>query len=524
MTRSIAIGLDGASWNVLEPLLQSGELPHLSALRERGASAVLESTVPFYTGPAWASFATASSPAAHGIYDFTMLRERGEMSVARQSDLRRVTYYEQLAREGRRSVLVNLPLDQGESEGSVIVNSWLTVDESRRIFPLDRRQRYGAELASYQNYPTTFTADLETHLADLLELEQRRFELAKALFEREAWDHFFILFSATDWLGHHSAGRFLDDEPASRSAFLRLYRALDGYVGWFVEHAGDATVAVLSDHGQCEEAYWVHVNGVLRERGHVTLLRERPDDIAADLSGVKRQVKLPSGLAALRRTPLVRPLARTAKRVLRRTGVDLVTPLTGLEVDRVMSKAFTPTTASYAIYTRGLSDGEIQAISDELAALRLPDGRPALDGIWTYEELYGRTPRPGEIAPSLIFAPAAGVRPSVRAQTPPIERAADPGRGAHQRDGILLLAGPKVAAGRDLGTVSLYDVTPTLMWTMGAGIPADGDGRVLFEAFEEDYATAQPLHEVDGLDVEREDLESGGESEVTARLRALGYI
>jgi hypothetical protein len=202
-----------------------------------------------------------------------------------------------------------------------------------------------------------------------------------------------------------------------------------------------------------------------------------------------------------------------------------VTPLTGLEVDRVLSKAFTPTTASYAIYTRDLPEPELRAIADQLAGLVLPDGRPALDGIWTYEELYGRQPRAREIAPALVFAPASGVRPSVRAQTPVIEPAGDPGRGAHQRDGILILGGPHVAAGRELGTISLYDVTPTLMWTMGAGIPADGDGRVLFEAFAEDYAAIQPLHEVDGGDIERSgDADAGGDGEVTARLRALGYI
>src|SRR4051794_37258614 len=171
MTRSIAIGLDGTSWNVLDPLLQTGELPHLQALRENGASGVLESTVPFYTGPAWASYATAASPALHGIYDFTMLREGDEMSVARQSDLRRLTYYEELAREGRRSVLINLPIDQGEVEGCVVVNSWLTVDESRRIYPVDRRERYRAELHAYQNYPTTFRASLGEHVEELCHIE-----------------------------------------------------------------------------------------------------------------------------------------------------------------------------------------------------------------------------------------------------------------------------------------------------------------------------------------------------------------
>ena len=87
--RTIAIGLDGCSWNVLEPLLETGELPNLAALYERSAHAVLESTIPFFTGPAWASFATGCSPAAHGIYDFMMLREDGNLSVASQDDLRR---------------------------------------------------------------------------------------------------------------------------------------------------------------------------------------------------------------------------------------------------------------------------------------------------------------------------------------------------------------------------------------------------------------------------------------------------
>ena len=74
---------------------------------------MLESTVPFYTGPAWASFATARLAGAHGIYDFTMLRERRrDRASPARATCAAVTYYEQLAREGRRSVLVNLPLDQ----------------------------------------------------------------------------------------------------------------------------------------------------------------------------------------------------------------------------------------------------------------------------------------------------------------------------------------------------------------------------------------------------------------------------
>jgi predicted AlkP superfamily phosphohydrolase/phosphomutase len=522
MARTLAIGLDGSSWNVLEPLLDDGVMPNLAALRERGARGVLESTIPFYTGPAWASFATACSPAAHGIYDFTMLRDGDQMSVARQSDLRRLTYYEQLAREGRRSVLVNLPLDQQEAEGCVIVNSWLTVDESRRVYPLDRRERYASELAAYQNYPTTFRADLETHLDELCHIERQRFELAKALFEGEEWHHFFILFSATDWLGHYATGLFLEGDPAARRAFGRLYAELDGYVGWLCEHAPDATVAILSDHGQCEETHAVHLNGLLRDLGFVSLLRERSRDVNAAVSGAQRTVRVPAALGRLRRSTVLRPLVRRAKDVLRRRGVDLVTPQHGGTVDRVVSRAFTPTTASYAVYTHDCTPAELDGIREAMLDLRLDDGRAVFDGVWTFEELYGRPAPAG--APTFVFAPALGVRPSTHVRSPFVERAAEHGRGAHQRDGFVVLAGPHVRT-CDLGMATLYDVVPTLMWSAGSGVPADVDGRVLYEAFEQDFADSQELHEVQGGDVEREETGGGdGGGEVAARLRALGYI
>jgi predicted AlkP superfamily phosphohydrolase/phosphomutase len=524
--RTLTIGLDGCSWNVLEPLLETGAVPHLSALRERGATGVLESTIPFYTGPAWASFATGTSPGAHGIYDFMLLREGDRMSVAHASDLRRTTYYEELDREGKRSVLINLPLDQEGVEGAIIVNSWLTDDDDRRLFPVDRRARYARQLSAYRNYPVTFGAELGRHVDDLSELEQARFALARELYLGEDWDHFFILFSSTDWLGHAATGRFLAGEREAREAFLRLYRELDAYVGWLVEHAPDATVAVVSDHGQCEETHSVHVNTVLRELGLVRLLRERPSDVNAAVAGdasVRATIRVPTFLGQLRSVPLLARGVRATKKLLQRhLGVDLLTPRRGFDVDRVLSRAFSPTVASYSVYTRECDEDEIARIARALAGLQLDDGRPAFEGIWTPEELYGRSL--SGLAPSLIFAPSPGVRPSIAVREPVVERAGERGRGAHQRDGIIVLAGPEIAA-RDLGRVSLYDVAPTLLWAMGAGIPAGVDGRVLFEAFRDDFAIRQEVREVEAEAGERYGTpREEASTEVERRLRALGYL
>ena len=50
LMRTVAIGLDGCSWNVLEPLLETGQLPHLAAIRKGGAHGILESVPTRQTG------------------------------------------------------------------------------------------------------------------------------------------------------------------------------------------------------------------------------------------------------------------------------------------------------------------------------------------------------------------------------------------------------------------------------------------------------------------------------------------
>ena len=71
------------------------------------------------TVPAWASFATGAFPDGHGCYDHVAPDRDGRMRVVRGGDLRRPTYYEQLGREGRRSVLVNLPIDQNGCDSGI---------------------------------------------------------------------------------------------------------------------------------------------------------------------------------------------------------------------------------------------------------------------------------------------------------------------------------------------------------------------------------------------------------------------
>ena len=68
----VLIGLDGADWLVIEPLMASGKLPNLERLVRSGSRASLRSAPPLLSPLLWTSIATGVPPDRHGVVDFTV--------------------------------------------------------------------------------------------------------------------------------------------------------------------------------------------------------------------------------------------------------------------------------------------------------------------------------------------------------------------------------------------------------------------------------------------------------------------
>lgn len=65
----LIIGMDGASWNVLDPFIAQGVTPNLARLKQAGAYGPLRSFWPLRTPQVWTSIATGKLPGQHGIWD-----------------------------------------------------------------------------------------------------------------------------------------------------------------------------------------------------------------------------------------------------------------------------------------------------------------------------------------------------------------------------------------------------------------------------------------------------------------------
>lgn len=106
--RVVVVGVDGASWKVMEPMIAEGELPTFARLRLEGASQLDFDTLDKTDSPVvWTTVATGRSPEEHGVEDYTITLADGA-KVPITSDVRKVPALWNLASDaGLRVLAIN---------------------------------------------------------------------------------------------------------------------------------------------------------------------------------------------------------------------------------------------------------------------------------------------------------------------------------------------------------------------------------------------------------------------------------
>ncbi len=72
------IGLDGADWRIIEPLVHQGLLPTFAALQTEGMSGLEIAGLPLLSPLIWTTIATGRTPDEHGILDFVEFNDTGQ--------------------------------------------------------------------------------------------------------------------------------------------------------------------------------------------------------------------------------------------------------------------------------------------------------------------------------------------------------------------------------------------------------------------------------------------------------------
>ncbi len=259
------LGIDGATWDRIDPLVEKGLLPHFARLRAEGATARLRTFEPTISPTIWTTIATGRTPLEHGIRDFMLprasflpafslrLRDRQLRDVLAGLDLyRKVPVTSNL--RGTKA-LWNQTTETGLR--SSIVGWWATyptepilgfmVSDVASTGWLQELIREGERLVDTRG--ATHPADLEEKLA--------RFHRAGADVTREELGRFLPVDDAT-WEEFGRSRSFADGGPLAvfHGTYLRDEFFVDAALALDEEHAPDLTLCYTRLTDALAHLFW----------------------------------------------------------------------------------------------------------------------------------------------------------------------------------------------------------------------------------------------------------------------------
>ena len=492
-------GLDGADWEVINPLIKAGKLPHLKRLITNGVSGRLRSVQPMYSPLIWTSIITGKTKEKHGITGFLDQQKRkGEIIPNSRLNRRCLAIWNILSSRGHLVGIVG-PWVSWPAE---TVNGYLITDRvyfknlSLTTFPPDLKHVIQGRISAHaqqEHIPhlSSMTSALQQG-APLLRssiqknidqetsyLKQDQLKQTAGLFLDHFFqpDFFFLYMRGPDVTSHFFWKYFEPDDSVSEEEVKifadmvpQNYAYQDHVLGKYLDKMGpNTTVMVVSDHGMARKSYdpeitFTGINRLWEGIGiHEYVLKSQPIDNRIELTFTTD-------------IPLDRMENSLSKIRLGEDGSPLFS-ITRQENRKTLS----------------LELNNLFNLEDNLSVFYGKNKLAALNSYISLKEI----------------------------------------SGAHTLHGILIMSGPGIKHDYNLKECSVLDVTPTILHLLGLPAGEDMDGRVLKDAFTLQYQEQFPIQTIPSyeLKINLEDPESETptrdkelERKLKERLRALGYI
>jgi len=281
----VVIGIDGATWDVIDPMIENGELPNFARLKQQGAWAPLITVGPQVSPVVWTTFSTGQWGRQHGILDFVYPYTPGPKRQVQSRDRQSPTLWNLVSDAGKTISVVGYFVTYPAEE---INGSMVTYQSPQKQpgadYPADALAPIRASLESIKNeeraalwsrfLPWGFDPDnppaeddptAEAHRMVEGRVAQR---ILHAEYNRRAalyladkpHDVFISYFHLVDF-ATHSVWKFYDDtdfdvkaDPVSKRLMGNIvpetYRFMDEFIGDLLAKSGENTnVVIISDHG-----------------------------------------------------------------------------------------------------------------------------------------------------------------------------------------------------------------------------------------------------------------------------------
>ena len=466
----LIIGIDGASWNLLEPWVKEGELPTLKKLIVSGAKSDLRTTIPPLSCSAWTSLFTGKNPGKHGIYQYITKSGR----IVDSSFIRSKKIWQILSSYGKRCCVINVPMTYPAEEiNGYMISDLLTLrNETNYFYPPELSQllkkhdyKTSMEYEKYAFLPDHKDVSENRHevINELYHVLDKRYEILKELL-KEKWDFFMFVIVETAVVQY----LFWDKKDAMLEFFQRIDMQLGELIKIYTSKNPSASIFIVSDHGYAASPTkcfnfraWLEQNGMLIDRRNIAQ---------------KIIPKIYSRLKGSKFSKLI---------------FALNTPK---EIRESFQKKATESSSIYYLYPglfinrNDMNKNAYESLRDKIIENLKMEKNPSnnelvfqimekRESIYAGDEL--------EHAPDIVAIPNYNYAAVFSYDSKKILYDIDlhhPGRHFTSMEGIFLAFGDKII-NTALDKVSILDIFLTVLHILEAPIPKDADGKVLKEIF-----------------------------------------
>jgi predicted AlkP superfamily phosphohydrolase/phosphomutase len=519
-TKLAILGIDGATYDIIRPLIAQGDLPHIAHLLAHGASSELESTSPPITPPAWVSMMTGVNPGKHGVYHFLRRqRQSYELKLVDSTLFSGKDLFSIFSRRGWTVGGISVPMTfpPYPVNGYMLSGIPMPMTGSQNAYPekmwdeltdfLGKPYTPDVDYAKFEGKkePSSENIDRYAELRDqLFQVERERIDIMIEWLKRDPSEFFFAVLSVTDRCQHYfwkfmdrtHAGWSAEGERRFKDVIADSYRLADEALGRIREVIGEqCPIALVSDHGFGAYKSDFHVNRWLEDEGFLSFKKIPRWTLAGtnlkDLLIRVRLGKIARSLPVIiGKLPLVRPKLKRYRdhRDIDMSKTTAFAAMYGICINLVGREAqglVNPGAEKDALIADIIS--RLQQIKNPASDEPLVDFAKAATELFCGEHL--------DMAPDVLYMldglnclQNEDLDASVHITTRKYAAVS----GTHRMNGIFAVAGCGVKENVEFAGMHIQDTAPTLLHLVGQAIPSSMEGALAEEAFDGKWLESNP--------------------------------
>lgn len=526
------LGLDGATFDQLDPLMEKGFLPNIKKIRDNYAYGPLQTIMPPVTGPAWLALATGLNPGKTGVFDYINRRtpDSYEMTPVSSRDYKDRAIWHILNKNGYKVGIFNYPtlLPAPQIDGFVVGGMGAHWGDEEMCYPRELHQEIRRIAPDYQVLLNLrnkkYGKNINLFFSDIERILHQQVEVMKYLIQNKQWDFFFAVLSVTDWV-QHVVWKDIDEthplydskrSPIIKSKYQNFWKEIDLLIGELQQILSqDVIFFIVSDHGFGSLKSVFYPNSWLAKKGW--LIKKQGMSLKSFLGN---QLNIFSESFDNKYTNAL--VHRLRSKVLKiGSAIDLI----DLENSLAYSPEHNTMFGCINLTARGKT---VPGFKEELlnAIKNLPNEIKEIHSIEIIlpEQVYS-----GErvnLSPDIFFIINGYEstveipfnqkifvnKPSVLLRT-----------GSHRPQGIFLAKGHLIKSIKV--SPSILDITPTVLALFQANLPANLDGKVLTHIFKQQVVDSLKINFKSELNEENNTKTTAEElDKMREMLRSLGYL